>query len=131
MSEFNREINGRTASREIFLYESIHAEIIAERNGEKEKVRNRRKADRKYKVLPKVRKQMRNDRGWNRYRSMPCYGCKNIGIAEYRMNNAESVARKDWTIECGELEIINAENRMYAEIEAERLMNLNDWLKYA
>lgn len=136
---FDRETEGRIARAEISVFDAMMAEIYAEHDGSKAKVRNRRRNDRKHNVLPKVRKQMRYDRGWNRYLSMPCYGCKNIGIAEYRMNNAESVARADWEIEQGNIEVARLDAEImaeYAEWEARRewedmMRELNEWLKYA
>ena len=137
---FTGESNGkRNTEKQASLYDAMLAEIMDERNAEKAKVRNRRRANRKHNVLPKVRKQMRYDRGWNRYRSMPCYGYKNIGIAEYRMDNAESVARADWEIEQRDIEIARLDAEImaeYAEWEARRefedmCRKLNEWLKYA
>lgn len=136
-------IGKRSDAKQASLYDAMMAEILDERNAEKEKARNRRKADRKHNVLPKVRKQMRYDRGWNRYMSMPCYGCKNIGIAEYRMDNAEAVAREDWELESAEIAEYEAEEAIrkfiiaeYDRIEAERknaeyAERLTEWLKYA
>ena len=134
------------------LFDAMMAEIMDERNAEKAKVRNRRRSNRKHNILPKVRKQMRDDRGWNRYLSMPCYGCKNIGIAEYRIINAESADRADWELEEEENWIEKRDAEYRAAIEAEmkewqeqlererailrkqqeRYWNgLNEWLQYA
>lgn len=121
----------RNTEKQASLYDAMLAEIYAEHDGSKAKVRNRRRADRKHNVLPKVRKQMRYDRGWNRYCSMPCYGCKNIGIAEYRMDNAEQIARADWEIESAEIEMDAEFNFWTQKIENERLASLNEWLQYA
>lgn len=140
----------RTTEKQASLYDAMLAEIYAERDGNKAKVRNRRRNDHKHNVLPKVRKQMRYDRGWNRYRSMPCYGCKNIGIAEYRMDNAEYVARADWEIESAAIaeeeewdrfnaELLEFDRKWREQAEAEqrkmreyrKLRELNEWLKWA
>ena len=140
----------RNTERQASLYDAMLAEIMDDRNAEKAKVRNRRKADRKHNVLPNVRKQMRYDRDWNRYLSMPCYGCKNIGIAEYRMDNAESVARADWEIESAEIaeeeewerfnrELEEFDRKWREQAEAEqrkmreyrKMVELNEWLKWA
>ena len=135
---------------ELSVYDAMLAEIMGEHDGEKARVRNRRRNDRKHNVLPKVRKQMRYDRGWNRYLSMPCYGCKNIGIAEYRMDNAETVARADWKLESAEIaeeeewerfnrELEEFDRKWREDAEAEqrrmreyrKMRELNEWLKYA
>ena len=118
MSEFNREINGRTASREIFLYESLYAEILGEKDARLQKylrkhyVRNDGKPQRKDK-----RKYWNCDfyRGYDTVR-------------KFRQQEAERTNALDYAIEISNAEI-DAEFEEWRMIaEAERLV---EWLKWA
>ena len=135
---FDREICGRTATKEITLYDCINAEIIGDRMAEKAKYRRVRKDARKHKELPEQRRQreiMRKDR---MYGFVSCENCpKVVGrpdslpIRTRSITEAEKVIRADWELESADIEI-NAElDKRYAEIRRERLQNLHEWLKYA
>lgn len=134
------EINGRTAQKEISVFDAMMAEIMDDRNAEKARMRNRRRADRKYKLTPKMRKEQEHMRNWNVCMKMVNYGSwDDIPIVEGRVRSAEKYARADWETEQeniiadAEREAIEAEYRAWLErYEHEKYMrNLNEWLKYA
>ena len=121
----------------VSVYDAMLAEIYAEHDGEKARVRNRRRADRKHKLTPKMRKEqewMRNMHICNRYIG---WGWDLLDNA--KAESAEKIARADWELEQDEI----AEDRDYAELEEEYrewerryrhekyMRNLNEWLKYA
>lgn len=98
--EHHWESNGRMARREVSLFDMIHAEILGEHNAEKAKVRNRRKADRKHKLTPKMRKEQEYMRNWNVCMKMVDYGTwDDIPIVEGRVRSAEKIARADFDAE--------------------------------
>ena len=135
---FDREIGGRTATKEITLYDCIHAELIGDRMAEKEKHRLMRKNARKYKELPEQRRQreiMRKDR---MYGFVSCENCpKVVGrpdslpIRTRSIAEAEKIIRADFEKERAEVELDAEIDKAYAEIYRERMRNLNEWLKYA
>ena len=97
------ESDGRMARREISVFDSMMAEIMDNRNAEKARVRNRRKADRKHKVLPKERKhqeEMRKDRMFGYYFNENCpkvmFCPESLPIRYRRDAETERGIRSDW-----------------------------------
>ena len=127
------------------LYDAMYAELFGDR---KTRVRNRRRADRKHKLTPKMRKEqewMRNMHICNRYIG---WGWDLIDHA--RAESAEKIARADWELEQDEIaedemiarfnaELEEFDRKWREEAEAEqrrmreyrKLRDLNEWLKYA
>ena len=120
------------------VYDQMYAELFGDR---KESMRNRRRADRKHKLTPKMRKQqeeMRNINICNRYIG---WGWDLIDHA--RAESAEKVARADWEIELrniaddDERMQIEAEIREYErkqaveQANARAWMAMQDWLEWA
>ena len=100
MPQIIAEETGRMARRYIREYDEIHAEILCAHNAEKAKVRNRRKADRKHKLTPKMRKEQEYLRNWNVCMKMVNFGTwDDIPIVEGRVRSAEKIARADFDIE--------------------------------
>ena len=146
-----------------FMYEPKHgidlakrfdaemAEMMDERNAEKAHVRNRRRADRKHKLTPKMRKEQEYMRNRNICMKMVDFGTwDDIPIVEGRVRSADKIARADWELESAEiaedemiarfnaeLEEFNRKWREEAEAEQNRmreyrkLRDLHEWLKYA
>ena len=123
------EINGRTARKEIALFDAIHAEILGEKDAEKAKVRNRRRANRKH----PENKQERMRKAHNRLERKYGYFSEDGGLvhrgfvtgelyADGKIRVAEQIARNDWELEYAE----NEKARINAEIDA-----LNEWLVWA
>ena len=148
---FDRETEGRIARAEISVFDAMLAEIYAEHDGEKARVRNRRKADRKHpenKAERKKEKQNRMHRLYGiayedtKYGKTVYFWDKKEGqkkFPEYeaeifrnlKERSAEKSARADWEIESAEIEL-DAEIMVWMrKIESERLAHINDWLKYA
>ena len=87
----------RNTEKQASLYDAMLAEIYAERDGEKAKVRNRRKNDRKHKLTPKMRKEqeeLRNINICNRY-----IGWGWTLIDDKKTMEHERVARADYDAE--------------------------------
>ena len=142
---FNREIMGRVAQAEISVYDAMMQEIYAERN--KAKARRMRKPDNRtheerlsdWENKKDARKWHRFDRDWKLYDRDWKARSECISHAERKIRKAESVARKDWEIEQGNIEVARLDAEImaeYAEWEARRefedmCRKLNDWLKYA
>ena len=139
-----------------FMYEPKHgidlskrfdaemAEMMDERNTEKAKVRNRRHADRKYKLTPKMRKEQEYMRNWNVCMKMVNFGTwDDIPIVEGRVRSAEQIARKDYEIELrniaedAERDAIDAEIREWElkhaveQANAQAWMAMQNWLEWA
>ena len=148
---FDRDTEGRIARAEISVFDAMLAEIYAEHDGEKARVRNRRKADRKHpenKAERKKEKQNRMHRLYGiayedtKYGKTVYFWDKKEGqkkFPEYeaeifrnlKERSAEKSARADWEIESAEIEL-DAEIMVWMrKIESERLAHINDWLKYA
>ena len=143
----------------VSVYDAMLAEIYAEHDGEKARVRNRRHADRKHpenKMERKKEKQNRMHRLYGlayedtKYGKTVFFWDKKEGqkkFPEYeaeifknlKERSAESVARADWELEQRDIEIARLDAEImaeYAEWEARRewedmCRKLNDWLKYA
>lgn len=97
-------------SSETHGYDYLYAELCNEKDAEKSRVRNRRRADRKYKELPKERKyreEMRKDRLFGYCGNYDCpkvVGRPNsMMIADRKRINAESVMRSDWDAEYADI----------------------------
>lgn len=106
-AEFSPETSG---------YEYLYAELCRDHDAEKARVRNRRRADRKHKLTPKMRKEQEYMRNWNVCMKMVNFGTwDDIPIVEGRVRSAEQIARKDYEIELCNI----AEDAYYAQIEAE------------
>lgn len=138
-AEFSPETGG---------YDYLYAELCNERNAEKARVRNRRRADRKHKLTPKMRKEqewMRNMHICNRYIG---WGWDLLDNA--KAESAEKIARADWELEQDEIAEAEEWERAYAELEEfdrkwreeaeaeqrrmreyRKLRDLHEWLKYA
>lgn len=98
----------RNTEKQASLFDAIHAEILSEHNAEKARVRNRRKADRKYKLTPKMRKGQEYMRNWHVCMKLVNFGSwDDIPIVEGRVRSAEKILRADW--ECEQDESSNAE----------------------
>lgn len=90
-AEFSPETGG---------YDYLYAELMRNHDAEKSHVRNRRRADRKHKMTPKMRKEQEWMRSDHRYMMLPNWGTwDDISMAEYRVRNAEKTARADWETE--------------------------------
>lgn len=108
MGLYHDRENGRTARKEIALFDAIHAELIGERNAEKARVRNRRKADRKHVAENWEQEKLnRKDRhidyvcrdSRRKYgHGKTCYWASN---AERKIVHAERNIRADFEVECG------------------------------
>ena len=142
MGIFDRELEGRIARRNIAEYDVLIAEIAEDRMAEKCKVRNRRKADRKHPENKAERMRKMHNRLERKYGYYSCDG----GIvhrgfitgelyADGKTRCDERIARSDWELELAEIEndkiLADAWRKTMAEIEAQSLAYLNDWLKYA
>lgn len=150
MEKFIAEIHGRVATAEISLFDAQMAEIYAERDGEKSKVRNRRRADRKHRLTPKMRKEqelMRKDRMYGYCWNLDCpkvrFAPDSEPINNRKYAEYDRIDRADWEIESAEIAEYEAEEAIrkfiiaeYDRIETERknaeeAEKLNAWLKYA
>lgn len=124
------ESDGRCARREISVFDAMLAELIDDRNAEKAKVRNRRKADRKHKLTPKMRKEQEYMRNWNVCMKMVNYGTwDDVPIVEGRVRSAEKIARADFDAEIRQHEDAMQEYADYclmAEQHEERLEYLRN-----
>jgi len=127
------------------VYDQMYAELFGDR---KESMRNRRRADRKHKLTPKMRKQqeeMRNINICNRYIG---WGWDLLDNA--KAESAEKIARADWELEQDEIaeeemiarfnaELEEFDRKWREEAEAEqrrmreyrKMVALNEWLKWA
>jgi len=120
----------RATRREEERIDAEMAEFYADHDDRKAHVRNRRKADRKHKMTPKMRKEQEWMRNWN-----ICGKYMNCGwtlVNDARDAESERFARNDWEIEKNEI----AESEMWKKINADiarenQMRKLNDWLKYA
>ena len=134
-AEFSPETGG---------YDYLYAELCRDRNTEKAKVRNRRHADRKYKLTPKMRKEQEYMRNWNVCMKMVNFGTWNdIPIVEGRVRSAEQIAREDYEIELrniaedAERDAIDAEIREWElkhaveQANARAWMAMQNWLEWA
>lgn len=93
----------RNTEKQASLYDAMLAEIYAERDGEKARVRNRRCADRKHKVLPEERKhreEMRKDRMFGYYYNENCpkvmFAPDSLPIKNRKYAEGDRIAREDW-----------------------------------
>ena len=115
---FTGESNGRrTTEKQASLYDAMLAEIYAEHDGNKAKVRNRRSERRNHMAENwEAEKDRRRDMHWNHLekkarRDAGCkYGNHWASNAERKVRYAEIIARKDWEID---------KNCDYAEMLAE------------
>ena len=134
----------RNTEKQASLYDAMMAEIMDERNAEKARVRNRRHADRKYKLTPKMRKEQEYMRNWNVCMKMVNFGTwDDIPIVEGRVRSAEQIARKDYEIELrniaddAERDAIDAEIREWErkhaveQANARAWMAMQNWLEWA
>ena len=144
---FTGESNGRrTTEKQASVYDAMMAEIYAEHDGNKAKVRNRRSERRNHMAENwEAEKEHRKDLHWNHLekKARRDAGCKFgnhwASNAERKICHAEIVARKDWEIEQGNMEVARLDAEImaeYAEWEARRefedmCRKLNEWLKYA
>ena len=143
MGLYHDRENGRTARKEISLYDAMMAEMIDERNAEKAKVRNRRKADRKHpenKAERKKEKQNRMHRLYGlayedtKYGKTVYFWGKKEGqkkFPEYeaeifrnmKERSAEQIAWKDYEIELRNIAEDAERNAIEAEIRGWELMH--------
>lgn len=143
---FDRETEGRIARAEISVFDAMMAEIYAEHDGNKAKVRNRRSERRNHMAENwDAEKDRRKDMHWSHLekKARRDAGCKFgnhwASNAERKIRHAENVARADWEIEQGNIEVARLDAEImaeYAEWEARRewedmCRKLNEWLKYA
>ena len=115
------------SGRALRKYEQESAELIADHMAEKCKVRNRRRADRKHKLTPKMRKEQEELRNWNICGKYMNCGWTLINDAKYA--EKEQFARADYEVEQRNHADSMAEYRDYchmAEDHAERLEYLRN-----
>lgn len=145
-------LDGRTARKELSLYDAMMAEIYAERN--KAKVRRVRKPDNRTRAERLADWDAEKDRRKDRRIDAKCNHInKKFGylcIEQERRISAEKVARADWELEQDEIaedemiarfnaELEEFDRKWREEAEAERrrmreyrkLHDLHEWLKYA
>lgn len=96
----------RNTEKQASLYDAMMAEIMGEHDGSKAKVRNRRRADRKYKMTPKMRKEqeeMRKDRMFGYYFNKNCpkvmFCPDSEPIKNRKYAECDRIARADWDTE--------------------------------
>ena len=131
-AEFSPETGG---------YDYLYAELCRDHDAEKAKVRNRRRADRKHKLTPKMRKEqewMRNMHICNRYIG---WGWDLLDNA--KAESAEKIARADYQTELRNIAEDDERMKVEAEVrEWERKqaveqanrrawMMMQDWLEWA
>ena len=134
-AEFSPETSG---------YDYLYAELCRDHDAEKARVRNRRRADRKHKLTPKMRKEQEYMRNWNVCMKMVDFGkWDDIPIVEGRVRSAEKIDRADWKIEqvniaeYAEQMKIDAEVREWERKQAVEQANrrawmmMQDWLEWA
>ncbi len=114
------------------LFDMIHAEIMGEHNAEKARVRNRRKADRKHKVLPEERKhreEMRKDRMFGYYYNENCpkvmFAPDSLPIKYRKDAESDRIARADWESDLAAWDYDIAYEEFNAEICREDICELN------
>ena len=117
VSMFDREICGRSASREIYLYDEMHAEILGERMAEKAR-REHHRANKETRCPGN--NSMRHlekmcERNWKLWMSGKCN-------ADFREESRERTMRIDYALEVVE--------EHEAQI-AERMRKMHEWLMYA
>lgn len=147
----------RTDAVQASLYDAMMAEIYAERDGEKARVRNRRRADRKH----PENKAERMRKAHNRLERKYGYYSNDGGLvhrgfitgelyADGKTRVAEQIARNDWKLESAEIEEYEMWEKFNAELfefdrqwreeakaEQERVrkareaIEFNEWLKWA
>lgn len=147
----------RNTEKQASLYDAMMAEIMDDRNAEKAKVRNRRRADRKHPENKAERMRKMHNRLERKYG----YFSNDGGLvhrgfitgelyADGKTRVAEQIARNDWKLESAEIEEyamwekFNAELfefdrqwREQAKAEQERVrkareaIEFNEWLKWA
>lgn len=101
---FDREIMGRVAQAEISVFDAMMAEILGERNAEKCRVRNRRKADRKAKERnPRYIKRNggKFDRNVWYEGSKVFHWEEDLRMPERRANSKAESEERDYAVECG------------------------------
>ena len=103
MGLYHDRENGRTARKEISVYDAMLAEIMDNRNAEKARVRSRRRADRKYKLTPKMRKEqelMRKDSMYGYAWNLDCpkkrFHPESDPIKTRKYAEGDRIAREDW-----------------------------------
>ena len=109
-AEFDLPVESRQARRECGYYDTLFTEIHGERNAEKAKVRNRRKADRKHKLTPKMRKEqelMRKDRMYGYCWNLDCpkvrFAPDSEPIKNRKYAEGDRINRNDWDAELSAL----------------------------
>lgn len=150
-------LDGRTANKELSVYDAMMAEIMDDRNAEKAKVRNRRRADRKHPENKAERMRKMHNRLERKYG----YYSNDGGLvyrgfitgelyADRKTRIAEKSIRSDWELESAEIEEFAMWERFNAELfefdrqwreqakaEQERVrkareaIEFQEWLKWA
>lgn len=143
-------LDGRTARKELSLYDAMMAEIYAEHDGSKARVRNRRSERRNHMAESwEAEKDRRKDMHWNhlvkksRRDAGSKYGNHWASNAERKICKAEQITREDYEIELRNIAEDAERNAIEAEIRGWELMHaveqanarawmaMQEWLEWA
>lgn len=112
----------RNTEKQASLYDARLAEMIDDRNAEKARVRNRRRADRKHKLTPKMRKEqelMRKDRMYGYAWNLDCpkvrFAPDSEPIKIRKYSEGDRINRDDWEKDLSALKY----DISYAEFDVE------------